>query len=417
MTSTYDLALQIIEKLHAAGFVAYFAGGWVRDHVMGKESDDIDIATDAPPKKILDLFPRTLVIGLSFGVVIVIIEGHPFEVATFRTDVGSDGRKPDSIVFSSPKEDAIRRDFTINGMFYDPSEHKIYDYVGGMEDIKKSIIKTIGDPYDRFFEDRLRMVRAFRFAARFGFTIDSKTQEAILANAERLFPSVAMERIFQEFSKMAKSARFDWALIEMHRLMLLPVIFPSLGQVHLQEIKKRVKPFPLMPKNMPVILYLAHLFPDYSLKEFEDLVFYLKCGKDSLLALQSYLKAKELLQKLKNKETIDLFSWVEFLSKEKAEMAFISFLLTFEEESERDKALEKVTEVKERLKAPILRASKNQTLLTGERLKSEGIRPGRLMGDLIKEAEKIAITEETEDLEKVMIQLKKTSLWQEAKNL
>ena len=153
MKTSQELALRIVQKLNMAGYTAYFAGGWVRDHVMGRESDDIDIATSASPEKILDLFPRTLVVGLSFGVVIVMMEGHPFEVATFRTDIGySNGRTPDGILFSSPREDALRRDFTINGMFFDPVEKKIYDYIGGMEDIHKGVIRTIGDPYERFLK-------------------------------------------------------------------------------------------------------------------------------------------------------------------------------------------------------------------------------------------------------------------------
>ena len=131
-------ATEIVKKLNKAGYIAYFAGGWVRDHVMKHPSSDIDIATNAPPEKILDLFPRTILVGLAFGVVIVSVNGHQFEVSTFRKDIGyADGRKPLKIELATPQEDAQRRDFTINGMFYDPQEETIYDYVHGVEDIKR----------------------------------------------------------------------------------------------------------------------------------------------------------------------------------------------------------------------------------------------------------------------------------------
>lgn len=160
MTDAYHIAKLIVLKLHRAGFIAYFAGGWVRDYVMDHPSEDIDIATDATPAQIMDLFPHTVLVGLAFGVVIVVSDGHQFEVATFRKDLHyADGRHPQGIEMSTPREDALRRDFTINGMFYDPIEELIHDFVHGQDDIRQGIIRTIGDPYERFFEDRLRMLR------------------------------------------------------------------------------------------------------------------------------------------------------------------------------------------------------------------------------------------------------------------
>ena len=180
MTDAFKHAKSIVAKLSRAGYTAYFAGGWVRDYVMGHPSEDIDIATNAAPAEIMDLFPHTILVGLAFGVVIVVIEGHQFEVATFRKDLQYiDGRHPQGIEMSTPREDALRRDFTINGMFYDPLEEVIHDFVHGQEDIRLGIIRTIGNPHERFFEDRLRMLRAFRFSSRFSFSIDPETQEAI----------------------------------------------------------------------------------------------------------------------------------------------------------------------------------------------------------------------------------------------
>ena len=178
MTETKKIATAIVRKLVAAGYTAYFAGGWVRDYLMGHPSEDIDLATDAPPEKIIDLFPKTLLVGVAFGVVVVIVDGHQFEVATFRRDIDyADGRKPSKIELSTAEEDAFRRDFTINGMFYDPLTNQILDYVGGQEDLKKKIIRAIGNPHKRIQEDRLRMIRAVRLSCRFDFQIEEKTKE------------------------------------------------------------------------------------------------------------------------------------------------------------------------------------------------------------------------------------------------
>ena len=170
-----------------------------------------------------------------------------------------DGRHPQGIEMSTPLEDALRRDFTINGMFYDPLEEVIHDYVIGQEDIRLGLIRTIGNPHERFFEDRLRMLRAFRFSARFGFAIDFETQEAIRENADQLFPAVAMESVWQEFNKMVAYPRFDQALIEMHRLTLLDVIFPEITDMHIKELRQKIQHFHLFPSPCPTILYLMEI--------------------------------------------------------------------------------------------------------------------------------------------------------------
>jgi len=192
---TTPIAASIVKKLSSAGHIAYFAGGWVRDFLMERPSDDIDIATSATPEEVQALFPKTIPVGIAFGIVIVVEDGHQFEVATFRQDQGYvDGRRPQGISSATPEEDAQRRDFTINGMFYDPIEKKLYDYVDGQKDIKKGIIKAIGNPHERFLEDRLRMMRAVRYSTRFNFPIESDTLQAILAHADSLLPAVALER-------------------------------------------------------------------------------------------------------------------------------------------------------------------------------------------------------------------------------
>src|SRR5271166_4984147 len=170
-------ALYIVRRLVDSGFRAVFAGGCVRDRILGVEPKDYDVATDAPPEVVQKMFGRTVAVGAKFGVIgVVLDDGKPFEVATFRADAEyTDGRRPSSVRFGAIEEDAIRRDFTIGGMFYDPIADRLIDLVGGMRDLRAGIIRAIGNPYDRFEEDHLRILRAARFAARMNFTIDPAT--------------------------------------------------------------------------------------------------------------------------------------------------------------------------------------------------------------------------------------------------
>jgi poly(A) polymerase len=195
-------AIAIVRKLRAAGFVAYFNGGCVRDRMLGIEPKDYDIATDARPEVLQRMFDHTVDVGAKFGVICVIIDGEQYEVAMFRADAEyTDGRRPSSIRFGTIEEDAIRRDFTIGGMYYDPIEDRLIDLVGGMRDLRAGIIRAIGNPYDRFEEDRLRILRAARFAARFDFTIDPATWAA-MKRAAPTITTIAAERIGEELVRL-----------------------------------------------------------------------------------------------------------------------------------------------------------------------------------------------------------------------
>ncbi|MGC9259469.1 MAG: CCA tRNA nucleotidyltransferase [Phycisphaerae bacterium] len=195
-------ATETVKILQDAGFEAFFAGGCVRDQIMGNSPEDYDIATSARPEKVLQLFPRSARVGAAFGVVMVRLHGRSMEVATFRSDgVYSDGRRPDSVAFTTAEHDAQRRDFTCNGLFFDPVANDLIDYVNGQADIRAKILRAIGDPAQRFREDHLRMMRAIRFAARLGFTIEPATWAAICDNAERL-SDISRERIGQELRKI-----------------------------------------------------------------------------------------------------------------------------------------------------------------------------------------------------------------------
>src|SRR5216684_3167929 len=176
-----DFAVDVVRKLRRAGFQALWAGGCVRDQLLGLSPKDFDVATDARPEDVQRLFRRTVAVGVSFGVVEVV--GPPpitVQVATFRSDVSySDGRHPDSVVFASAREDALRRDFTINGMFFDPIDDKVLDYVDGRKDLEARLLRAIGDPATRFGEDKLRLLRAVRIATRFNLTLDATTGLAV----------------------------------------------------------------------------------------------------------------------------------------------------------------------------------------------------------------------------------------------
>lgn len=201
-----EFATDVVRRLRGAGFQALWAGGCVRDLILGLSPNDFDVATDARPEQVTDLFrKRTIPVGESFGVVRVRGphgSGLEVEVATFRSDgIYLDGRRPESVVFSSPQLDAERRDFTINGMFLDPLTGEVLDYVGGRADLGAKVLRAIGDPSARFREDKLRLLRAVRFAARFGLSIDPATHAAVVAMADQV-PVVAAERIAQELRRM-----------------------------------------------------------------------------------------------------------------------------------------------------------------------------------------------------------------------
>jgi poly(A) polymerase len=227
------LALEIVEKLRAAGFEALWAGGCVRDELLGLVPKDYDVATSAVPDQIRELFGRrrTLAIGAAFGVVTVLgpRAAGQVEVATFRSDATySDGRHPDSVTFTSAEADAARRDFTINGLFYDPVEGKVVDYVGGQEDLRQHVVRAIGDPHQRLREDKLRMLRAVRFAAAFDFRIDDETYRAVRESAGQI-NDVSAERIGVEIRRMLVDANRTVAMGLLRDTNLLPEVLPEVA--------------------------------------------------------------------------------------------------------------------------------------------------------------------------------------------
>ncbi|MCD6109547.1 CCA tRNA nucleotidyltransferase [bacterium] len=225
-------SIKIIEKLRAHGHQAYWAGGCVRDILLGYEPNDYDIATSAKPNEIEKILENTKSVGKEFGVILVIEGKHSFEVATFRSDSGySDGRRPDAILFTDAKEDALRRDFTINGMFYDPLTDEILDYVGGQKDLDAGLIRFIGNPHKRILEDHLRILRAVRFKNQFDFQYHPNTYKA-LKNHAVLVENVVAERVQYELNRMIEGKNRTQAFEDLSEIGILGHVIPELEDLH-----------------------------------------------------------------------------------------------------------------------------------------------------------------------------------------
>ena len=250
MSAVREHAIEIVRTLRAAGHQAYLCGGCVRDELLGREPADYDVTTDATPAEVMRIFPETYAVGAQFGVVLVPLtqseatqrdelasqnSEHPnvVEVASFRSDIGySDGRHPDQVRFSNdPREDVQRRDFTINGLLLDPISGQVLDFVGGRRDLENKIIRAIGDPEQRFTEDKLRMLRAVRFAARFGYDIEPRTFSAIQKLANDIH-QVSRERVRDELTKMLTEGHARNAFLLLDRTGLLEQVLPEVSAMN-----------------------------------------------------------------------------------------------------------------------------------------------------------------------------------------
>jgi len=224
-----ELANSICESLHRSGFQALLVGGCVRDLLLGREPADYDVTTDATPDQVMALFPESVAVGARFGVILIPRDGLNVEVATFRSDIGySDGRHPDRVTFSKKaQEDVQRRDFTINGLLMRHDTGEVLDHVGGQADLKAKVIRAIGDPDRRFTEDKLRMLRAVRFAARFGFQIETDTMRAIRRHAKEI-ARVSPERLRDELTKMLTEGAARRAFELLDETGLLQQVLPEI---------------------------------------------------------------------------------------------------------------------------------------------------------------------------------------------
>jgi poly(A) polymerase len=269
-----DAAIEIVKELRKRGHVAYFVGGCVRDKEMKIEPADYDIATSAIPEEVVKIFPRTETIGAQFGVVLVIHHGHPFEVATFRSDEAYvDGRRPTGVVFTDAKQDVLRRDFTINGLLYDPIEDEIIDYVNGREDIEAKIVRAIGDPHARFEEDKLRILRAIRFGARLGYTIEPATWDAVSAMAPKIH-QVSSERIREELTRILTEGQAAHGMRMLEESGLRREILPELEWT--SHIEKSLES---IGKESPSDFAVGVLLHHTSVKDVQSIVERLKFSR------------------------------------------------------------------------------------------------------------------------------------------
>lgn len=393
-------ALEIVQVLVRAGFIAYFAGGCVRDHLMGIPPHDIDIATDASVDEVSALFARSIQVGSAFGVVQVILDGRGYEVASFRKESGySDGRHPDHVERASPEEDAARRDFTINGMFYDPMTNKVIDYVGGESDLNKRLLRAIGDPIERMEEDRLRALRAIRFACRFDLKMDPQTLKAVEAVAKKIPSSVSIERIREELGKMASHLSFSKALFSLQETGILEAIFPEFRKGNLDR-----ESIDLLGPDIPLELKLIGLF--------------MHLPKEGREALFERLKCSRLAR-----SRIDAFSAFEQMDFESAPPHEKARLLAHPERDLILKALfahmgqakgslqEIVENDLRELDFHIEALRKKKAILRASDLTAEGISPGPLLGELLETAQNDAIDSDIRDKAALLERLKKGPLW------
>jgi poly(A) polymerase len=283
-------------------------GGCVRDKLLGLSINDIDIATSATPLQIQTLFKKTIPVGIKFGIVIVVHQGFSFEVATFRQDKDYiDGRHPSGVVAATLQEDATRRDFTINGLFFDPVKEKLYDFVGGQEDLNHRLLKAIGDPRKRFEEDHLRMIRACRYASSLNFVLEPKTKQALMDMAPQVKEGVSIERIYQELEKMQAKNALSQGLTLMLELSLLKYLFPQLPYEH-KILLARLTKIKQLKSPAPLIFALLILFDIQTPQSLESLGSFFKMSNDTLKMGQACIKWQhhKILSKLDLAELLSL---------------------------------------------------------------------------------------------------------------
>jgi poly(A) polymerase len=375
--SNKQAATEVIECLQRHGFEALLAGGCVRDMLLGRPAKDYDVATNARPDDVMRLFRRTLKVGAKFGVVIVLTQGQQVEVATFRREAGyEDGRHPTEVRFTSAAEDASRRDFTINGMFYDPLKEQVIDYVGGQADLEKRIIRTIGDPDERLGEDYLRMLRAVRFSTRLDFPIEPQTYTAIGRNAANIV-KISGERIAAELEGTLVHPNRAAGAAMLIETGLAEAIFPGFtadrakrGAAVLAQLRKKVD-FPLA---------LASLFADCPADFAMEKVKVLKLSRNQIKHMKFLLAHRGRL-----------LEWDMSLARLKKLLAEPYFRDLYELE----RAIQKAT-VGNKGVAPLIKLRRRirdlggvevrpKPLLDGHDLMRLGAVPGPLLGQLVEE--------------------------------
>jgi tRNA nucleotidyltransferase/poly(A) polymerase len=367
-------AIKVVKQLHDYGYEALLAGGCVRDMLLGRPASDYDVATSALPEDVIRLFNRTLKVGAKFGVVIVLVKDMQVEVATFRTESGyEDGRHPAVVKFAGAAEDAGRRDFTINGMFYDPVSNNVVDYVNGQADLKKRIIRAIGKPEERFSEDYLRMLRAIRFSTQLRFVIEPATFSAICSNAENI-TKISGERISAELEGILVDPNRSVGVSLLVESGLAKAIFPGFVD---EPVQFAISVLRQLRKKIDFALGLAGLFAGietkFAVEKCQELklsrnqnrhVKFLLTNRDKLLNPMSLADLKKLLAEPYFRDLYELQRAIQ-----KAKKSSITALVN----------------IRKRIKALGNEEIKPKPLLTGHDLIRLGAVPGPVLGQLAEE--------------------------------
>lgn len=308
-----DAGLAIVRRLRQHGYEAYWAGGCVRDMLLKSVPADIDVATNARPEAIDKIFSRTRKVGAQFGVVLVRQGEYWIETATFRTDLNyKDGRRPEQVVFTTAEEDAKRRDFTINGLFYDPIDKCVIDYVGGQDDLDARVVRAIGDPSERFAEDHLRMLRAVRFATRLDFAIDPATADAIRKNADKI-TRISPERIREELDKMFTQPTRSKSLTIMSEMGLLDHLWPG-ADWPTDRVERAAKILAALGDEADLVLSLAALLRECSPDDAAQVGNNLRCSNEHIEHIRWLLRHYNRLSKA---ETLGLSDLKKLIAHER----------------------------------------------------------------------------------------------------
>lgn len=348
--------------LQVHGHTAWIAGGAVRDALMGRVPKDFDVATSATPEEVQGLFSKTISVGKAFGVIKVVIKGGDVEVASFRKDgLYIDGRRPTQVEFSTPEQDASRRDFTINGLFYDPRGKKIWDFVGGTKDLRLKKIRTIGMAEERFSEDKLRILRALRFVSQLGFSLDRSTQKAIVKSLPQIL-SVSQERYFNEMNKLLEGGYLVKALKVMEKCEFRRILPPSSGKLNF-------KPAPDLNSR-----WLQWVLLIEGTKDRMEYIRELKCPTDLKSRL---INAIQCLDLLANFESYSQSKKWKLVSRPEFPMAFEIYKLGFKKPPAKLKKIKKFANDHKALPS---------ALIVSSDLFLWNVRPGEKFGLLLDQA-------------------------------
>lgn len=368
----FPFAIRILKRLHDEGFATVFAGGCVRDALLGRAIKDLDLATSASPDRVEQLFARTLAVGKAFGTIVVVEEGHNFEVTTFRAEGPYlDGRHPSRIEFTGMKEDAQRRDFTINALFYDPLEHDVYDFIEGLKDLEAKRLRTVGVAEERFKEDHLRMLRGIRFVAQLGFEVEKDTLYAI-QNHRQTLKAVSAERILTEVKRLLEGPYLRKGVPCLLASRLEEVFWPEISTLNIQDLT-----------NFPEFNNWENAFVGLMLlagaKNFEERLRAWKASRDSIRRVLEMARGLEILLNLSSRRA----NRARVFGSETAEDVMV-LAEGFWRRQKQPSPLESWT--KEYLEIADAKGKLPAAFLSGEDLKLLGVQPGAKMGELLKKA-------------------------------